>query len=502
MRNPGAAFIQKIGGSGLGYAVPEHANNVRYMLGGMTLFCILTAVFSGLLLAQFYNPDPLYAHASIVFLTNSVFLGDFIRSVHYWSANLAMILIIFHAVRVFVYGSYKRPRQVTWLTGIGLLAVMIGLFFSGTILKWDQEAFEALDHSDAAMRFLGPLGYFFSSGADISVSFLTRLYVAHVSIFVMLLFGLLLAHFYLIKKHGISPKVTVGALSVSTRGQGGSNFLAHLKKLTGFGFLTVSLIATLALLSPAPLGQPGVTGAEVTKPPWIFLPLFALENFFGITALLWVPAVVLALLVALPFIDRGDWIAPRQRKVIVTAGALFIAAMLALGYYAWKSPIKTHIGSNNISGYAAWRQLKEVFLPTAYADGMQMVYSSPTNVMLGERVTIQAEGLEPGGYELVLSGMNQTHYLGLVEVGEEEGFAQEYALPISRPDVFRVELKSPDGHRIYSKNPLVIQAKMYPGSGVASEEQFELDRHKSPSELLLIFSFILLLTFAGALLVL
>jgi ubiquinol-cytochrome c reductase cytochrome b subunit len=499
-----SAVNNRLGGSELAYPVPEHANSVKYMLGGVTLFCILTAVFSGIILAQFYNPDPNYAHASIVYTSSKVFLGDFVRNVHFWSANLALILIIFHAVRVFVTGSYKKPREATWLTGILLLVVMFAIVFSGTILKWDQEAVEALAHSDAAASFLGPIGVLFSSGAGVSVPFLPRLYAAHVGTLILLLFLTLFIHLFLVKKHGISPKAVYGAVVHSTHGKGSSNFLAHLKIMIGYGLLSVSLIATLALLFSAPLGQPGVPGAELTKPPWIFLPLYALENIFGMAALFWAPAVILILLIALPFIDRNDKVSPRQRKAAVTIGALFIAVLLALGYYAWKTPVKSHMmGGQNINK-SAISKISNLFFPVVSAGGShaQRVNASPANIMLGDKVTIEAEGIKPDTYRVSLHGFRGSFDLGEVTVGEEEGFVQEYAVPIEEPDVLRIQLTDSSGKKFYSENPLVVQVKQYPNAAEASAKEYPLNSQNSHAELLVIFSLILMFSFAGAILVL
>ncbi len=493
------AIGERLGFSSLSYPVPRHANTIKYMLGGMTLFCIMAAIVSGILLAQFYNPNPEYAQASVVYIASEVFLGGFMRNFHFWAANVSLILISFHAVRVFVNGSYKKPREMTYLTGIMLLVIMIALFFSGTVLKWDQEALEALAHNDAAMGFIGQAGSFFTSNAGVSVPFLPRLYVMHVSVLMLALFAVLFVHLYLVKKHGISPKSVYGAVARATSGTGSSSFRSHLKTLLGFGLLTLSLIATLAILFPASLGQPGVPGAEVTKPPWIFLPLYALESTFGMTALIWGPAIILLALVALPFIDRGRWVSPRQRKVIITLGALFISALVLLGYYAWKTPVKSHMG---VAIPSLLQHIHDAVIPPAAAHGMTKVNPNPINIQLGDRVTVQAEGLEPGSYHIKLSGMHASYEVGPITVGQEHGFTQELNLPISQPDVFRIHLTGPKGQTIYAQHPLAVQATIKPGSNAATAREFRLDKKQSAAEITLIVSFILLLSVAGALLVL
>lgn len=105
-------------------------------------------------------------------------------------------------------GSYKRPREINWYAGLGLLAITLGLVFSGSVLKFDQEGLEALQHNKEAAGIIGSLGAWFSAEFSRSVPLLTRLFNAHVTI-LPLLFGLLIAgHIFLIKQHGISPKVT------------------------------------------------------------------------------------------------------------------------------------------------------------------------------------------------------------------------------------------------------------------------------------------------------
>ena len=366
----------RLGLDSLNYPVPKHSNSIKYMLGGMTIFCILLAIISGIFLAQFYNPDPASANASVTYIASKIYLGDFVRNIHFWSANIAMLLIIFHAIRVFVSGSYKKPREATWITGVILFVIMVSLVFSGTVLKWDQEAVEAQAHLDAVAENLGSIGNLVLSTAGESVPYLTRLYVAHVSILVLLLFAVLFIHLFLIKKHGISPKPVYGAVVRATEGMGSANFRTHLKVLTGFGFLTTALVMSLSLIFPAALGPSGVSGMEITKPPWLFLPLYGLENKFGIGALLWAPVVILMLMFLVPFVDRNQWVSPGQRKIVVTVGALLIAILVVLGYNAWRSPVHSHLGAikNNIA-----QSLDNLLSPVVSAHGAQIADESHTD---------------------------------------------------------------------------------------------------------------------------
>ena len=142
----------------LEYEIPEHANSIKYSLGGMTLSSFMVLVVSGILLAQFFVPDPERANQSIHYLVDQIYLGWFLRGIHFWAAEVLTVTMILHAVRVFFTASYKNPREINWLIGIGLMLLMVTLLFTGTVIKWDQEAYEALAHFLWVAEQIGILG--------------------------------------------------------------------------------------------------------------------------------------------------------------------------------------------------------------------------------------------------------------------------------------------------------------------------------------------------------
>ncbi len=345
---PRASFLkaldERLGLSALRYPVPEHANSIGYLLGGITLVGLIVLIVTGVLLAQFYNPTPANAHQSVVYIITQVPFGDFIRSLHFWTANLVVITALLHLIRVFSTGSYKRPREVNWLVGLGLLAVVLGFVFTGTVLKWDQEGVEALAHNREIGELLGLWGVWFTSEFTRSVPILTRLYLGHVTLLPAALTLLILAHLYLIKQHGISPRPTAEAVTGPPAHQApGSRFTVHLRKMAGYGLLTLALASVLALVWPAALGQAGVPGTEVTKPPWMFLPFYPLEDLFGIQGLLVASILLFGLLALVPVIDRSPWLSARHRRWILLAGALLLVLLVALAGYAWLSRPVPHL---------------------------------------------------------------------------------------------------------------------------------------------------------------
>ncbi len=334
---------ERIGLKGLAYAVPEHANSLPYLLGGITFTGLIILFITGIYLAQFYHPHPADAHQSVVFIITGVPLGDLIRSIHFWTAQIVTATLLLHMLRVLFTGSYKRPREINWYVGLGLLAVTLGLVFTGSVLKFDQEGLEALQHNKETAEVIGALGAWFSPDFSRSVPLLTRLFNGHVTI-LPLLFGLLIAaHIFLIKQHGISPQVTPDAVSRATEGEGKSRFDVHLRRMIGFGLLVLGAALILSLVFPAPLGQPGVAGAEVTKPWWMFVWLFPAEGAWGARALVIVPLVLGGLLALVPILDRSPYMSLSRRKVLLIIAGLILIAIVVSGVIATLRPVSAHL---------------------------------------------------------------------------------------------------------------------------------------------------------------
>lgn len=323
----------------LDYRVPGYANRILYMFGGITLAAFIILGVSGAYLTQFYNPTVDDAHASIVYGVTHVPLVDFVRSLHFWVANLVIILLLLHIIRVFITGSYKKPRRLTWWTGVGLLAITTFYIFIGSVLKWDQEGVEAFGHMQESFEMFGiHIGL---TNAGIPV--ITQFYAWHITILYILLFGLLGIHLLLIKARGISAKAQKGAVAAVTAGHGSSSFVIHLRHLTGFSLLFLALAGLLAVIMPAPIGQPGLLEQEVTKPLWMFWPFYGLEDIFGLKGLVWGMVGFFAFLAIIPLLDPGPYLHWARRKFVLTLGFLFLAAVIGLGVYSRVQPPEAHI---------------------------------------------------------------------------------------------------------------------------------------------------------------
>ncbi len=320
---------------GLDYPVPTVAGRWPYFLGSLTLFGILILLATGIYLTQFYNPDPDLAHQSTLYIVTRAPLGDFIRSLHLWSTNFTLFIVTLHLVWVFWRGSYRNPRELTWWAGVLMLGVIFLFHFTGTALPQDQAGYEAMVHYIAGARGAGIVGRVFTPEFTPSVDVLPRLYALHIGVLPLLLFGFLGLHLYLIRYLGIHTH--------PGEEPHGGRFLGHLRRIAAHGFLFLALAGIFSLIWPAELGFPAVEGVEVTKPPFFFLWIYALENWFGTPALVFGPPVIYLLLFLPPLIDRKPSTRPRDRLGILLLGYGFILLLLAMATYAWFAPAQQHL---------------------------------------------------------------------------------------------------------------------------------------------------------------
>ena len=330
----------RLGLDSLRYEVPEHANNLAWSLGGITAATFLLLVVTGVFLAQFYVPTPEAANSSVRDMVNGVTLGSFVRGVHFWGAQAMYITAGLHLLRVFLTGSYKKPREANWLIGVAMFALVIGGLFTGTVLKWDQEGFEALAHNLDVAKVLGGTGFWFSSDLANNVPIIVRLYGAHVGIIPGLMFLLMVVHFLLVKRHRISP----APKNPDAVGEAAGPFTHHLRRVGIFALIVFGVIGLIALLFPPGVGPVPVEGIEVTKPPWPFLWFFGLEDFVGLNGILYGAIAFFAVLVALPFVDRGRERHWRRRPIAMGGLVVVLGLLVYLSINAATAGMTSHLG--------------------------------------------------------------------------------------------------------------------------------------------------------------
>ncbi|MBI2933603.1 MAG: cytochrome bc complex cytochrome b subunit [Planctomycetes bacterium] len=316
--------------------------NYAFTLGTAAMVLFGTQVGSGILLAMNYSSSMEAAYASVQRITYDVPCGWLIRSIHVWGAHLMVLVVLLHMLRVFWTGGYKKPRELTWIFGCGLLLITLGFGFTGYLLPMDQVSYWGTmigTEWPGAMPGVGEaLARALRGGEEVSSGTLARFFILHVLLLPAALCGLIGAHVYLVRRLGIATRQPV---DVEHNGgykrlmeREGVPFSRHVYREVTTVFVLLSLLVTLAVAFPAGLGAaatPDQTPPGV-KPNWYFLPVFQLIKYCPkMAAMILVNALIVALFF-LPFLDRNPRKEPRRRKFLMVATGVGLAATLAVGF--------------------------------------------------------------------------------------------------------------------------------------------------------------------------
>ena len=176
--------------------------------GGITFTLFILQLLSGLLLSVHYVPSEAEAYLSIQRLNRIVPLGGLLRSTHHWAANLMVVTVLLHMLRVFITGSYKNPRELNWVAGAMLFAMTLAFGFTGYLLPWDQKAYWATvvgTNMLGSVPMVGPsLAAFVRGGAEVTGQTLLRFYSIHILWLPVLTMLFLWVHFHILRRLGIS----------------------------------------------------------------------------------------------------------------------------------------------------------------------------------------------------------------------------------------------------------------------------------------------------------
>jgi quinol-cytochrome oxidoreductase complex cytochrome b subunit len=179
-----------------------------YTLGSATMMIFTVQAVTGFLLATNYVPSPDHAYDSVRYIDATVLFGRVVRGMHHWGASFMVVFAVLHMLRVYFMGSYKYPREATWMAGVGLLLLVLGFSFTGYLLPWDQKAYWATVVGTTIAGTTPVVGSMVADvlrGSDgMGAPTLTRFYALHVLLLPALTGGLILVHLFLVIWHGIS----------------------------------------------------------------------------------------------------------------------------------------------------------------------------------------------------------------------------------------------------------------------------------------------------------
>ena len=188
--------------------VPDHARRYYFCFGGITFFLFLVEAVTGIILTFYYVPTPDRAYASVYYISHYVSYGWLIRSIHSWGAQLMVVFVVGHMLRVYLTGSYKRPREFNWVVGVVLFALTMAFSLTGHLLPWDSRAYWGSTVTLSLVNKIPIVGGLIGSvmmGADsVGAATLTRFFSGHIMLLPAAVCAFLALHFWMVRKQGIS----------------------------------------------------------------------------------------------------------------------------------------------------------------------------------------------------------------------------------------------------------------------------------------------------------
>jgi ubiquinol-cytochrome c reductase cytochrome b subunit len=342
------------------HPVPRNTASWWYVFGSAALVVFMLQIVTGIMLALIYVPSASEAWSSLQYLNHDVTLGWFIRAMHGWGSNFMVAIVLIHMVQVFLFGAYKFPRELTWIIGIFLLLMTLGMAFSGQVLRFDQDAYWGLGiGASIASRvpIVGPMTVkLMLGGPIIAGATLTRFFALHVFVIPGLLIALVCLHLLLVLKLGINEWPMPGRLVRKATYEreyheltktDGAPFVPYAiwKDMFFMAFILIAVAACAAYFGPfGPSGQPDPTVIQTApKPDYFFLWLYALLSLLPPSmetpALLIGPVVAIGALLLLPFLS-GEGEKSWKRRPIAVLTILLVAIILSTfthlsGYTPW-----------------------------------------------------------------------------------------------------------------------------------------------------------------------
>lgn len=315
--------------------------------GSLLLFVFVLQVISGILLTTCYAPSVGTAWQSVKYIQEEAPLGWFIRGMHHWGSSAMVILLLLHLVQVFVWGAYKRPRELTWMTGVLLLAATLGLAFTGYLLPWDEKAYWA---SKVGLGIVGTvpvigerLRLLLQGGPDLGNLTLTRFFALHGFILPGAIIGLVVVHLYFFRLHGVTTAWWEDEERLKSKTE---PFWPGQVWKDGIVALSLLLVLTAWVCThPVPLEAiADPSKAYEARPEWYFMFLFQMLRYFHgsyeVIGTFVLPTLFFCILFFWPLLDRNPSRDPRRRPFAMTMLGIGTIGLVGLTIFAVESDVR------------------------------------------------------------------------------------------------------------------------------------------------------------------
>lgn len=322
--------------------VPNHMKRWWFCLGGTPAYLFVVQVVTGILLAIYYQPSSQTAYESVRYITNEVHFGWYFRSLHKWAATLMIAAVILHQTRVYFTGAYRRPRELNWMIGMGLLMCSLLLGFTGYSLVFEQLSYwgaTVAGNISNSVPVVGQLAKeFLLAGDTFNERTLPRFFILHAAILPATLVMLVAIHILFIRLHGVTElKFDDEPLDKPRH----FNFFPdHMLTELALGLTLMVILSALATLLPATVGPKAdpLTTPEVIKPEWFFYVTFRWLKLFGPTFAVLSMGFIVCAMFLWPWIDRVLRRITRSEEISTYIGILAVFAII--GLTVWEAAVQ------------------------------------------------------------------------------------------------------------------------------------------------------------------
>ncbi|MBI1977661.1 MAG: cytochrome bc complex cytochrome b subunit [Candidatus Omnitrophica bacterium] len=317
-----------------------------HTLGSMSLFLFVSQVLTGILLLVYYRPTVGEAFESVKFIMTKAYMGWLYRQIHAWGANLMVIIVFLHMLRTFVTGSFKKPRELTWIFGVFLFVFTLVFGFTGYLLPWNQLAYWATTVGTEVAGAIPGVGEFIKlllrGGANVGAETLSRFFVIHVIILPWTVFFMVLIHLVLVRFQGIATLDPVDSKEETKSKREVPFFPHHVTKEGIVFFILLGVLVTLSILHPFELGEKAdpLQTPHGIKPEWYFLPMYQVLKYFPKLIGIFIVSLAPLFLFIWPFVDRTKERHPLKRPISIAFGILVVLSLLIFGMMGYLSESK------------------------------------------------------------------------------------------------------------------------------------------------------------------
>jgi quinol-cytochrome oxidoreductase complex cytochrome b subunit len=338
--------------------VPQYAINPFYWLGALSVVAFVIQGVTGMVMMLYYVPSVTQAYSSTLYIFQNVYFGQFLQTVHLYTAYAMIMLAFMHMMRNYFVSVHKKPRELMWVTGMVMGFITLGFGFTGYLLPWTVVSKSATDVGTAMLQNLpqpaSSMISFVVVGAGGDAATLLRFFDLHVVVLPAVLLVLLVVKMYMLESHGISEPVVGDKASPNRRRlipvfPDVSFYLLELAALFGAGMMLISVLFPVTLPPPY---TPALAGSTTSQPDWYFLWIYQILKIgifeptgplgqWAIAVALTVVTLILVLLVVLPFIDRGSRRRIAERPRFIAIGAIFVVEVAVLAGWGLLTPGQT-----------------------------------------------------------------------------------------------------------------------------------------------------------------